>query len=498
MAEDCSGIKRQKEDNLAVGAKGGVIAFILQVTTMGLGFLNQIVLARILGAGGTGEVLLALSVVNISALIAAFGMQSAMVRFVPIYVEKGDNARLKGTIYFVLKFCLLLSLIFVSLILLLSRVISVNIFHSEGLLRLLPVVAVVVPVYVLNDVTGGILKGYKDTFRALLPHTVISPFFKLMIFLLLSLKGASPLYAIAAFISGELLAALFSLKFLFKKMGRDKPAYDRGEYNKIFDIASTLIFTSISVFLFSHADLWIVGIFASTEAVGIYGVVSRLVILIAFSLGAFSTIIPPIMSVVHASGDRNELQKVVSESTRWSLSISIPIILILILEGKFILKYAYGEKFADGYIALVILTIGQLINVGSGLVGWLLQMTGGHRTFMKITIFGGLLNIILNLILVPRFSIIGAALSTALSLSLVNIISVLVIYTKMSVLTLAKGLKFDIIFGIIVAIIYYFFNYKNFYLGNHFLLITALIVYICKSIVNGDLPLRYLLAKYRG
>lgn len=492
-----SSIVNSKKDNLTVGAKGGAIAFILQISALALGFLNTVILARILGAGGIGEVILAISILNICALLAAFGMQSTMMRFVPFYVDKKEKAKLKGIIYFVLKFCLLLSIVFAALILLFSKFISINLFHSQGLLKLLPIAAVILPVYVLNDVIGGILRGYKDTFKALLPRLVVTPSLKIIIFLLLLLKGVAPIYAIIALLVGEIFAIFFSAIFLSGKIGKGKPLYQQSEYKKVLGVASTMIFTGFSVFLFTHADLWIVGIFTSTEDVGIYGVVAGLVTLISFSLGAFSAIIPPIMSSIHTSGDHNELRRVVRESTRWILSMSMPIVLIFVLEGDFILKYAYGERFADGYIALVILCIGQLINAGSGLVGWLLQMTGGHKTFMKITVFWGIINIILNIILVPHFGIIGAAISTAFCLSMVNIVSVWVIYNKLSVFTLAKGLKFDLVFAIVVAFFYFLFSYKSFYLGYHLLLISALIVYMWKSIVSGDLPLRHLLTKYK-
>ena len=484
-------------DNLTAGAKGGAVALILQVTATGLGFLNQIAMARLLGAGGIGEVILALTVVNVAVMLAAFGMQGAMIRFVPFYAEKGEVSKLKGIIYFILKFCFAISIIFSVMIWFFSKNISINIFHSGGMLKLLLIAALAVPANVLNDVIGGMLKGYKETFKALLPQTIISPFFRLMLFMFLCFYNVSAVNAIVAFIAGELLALVFLLSFLLLKINKDKPEYKHVEYKKVFDVATAILFTGIGAFIFTQADLWIVGVFVTTEAVGVYGVVSRLVALIAFSLSAFSTIIPPIISAVHASGDRDELRRIVRESTRWSLSAAVPIILILILEGKFILKYAYGGMFADGYAALVILCVGQLINVASGLAGWLLQMTGGHKAFMRITFLGGVLNIILNIILVPKFGIIGAACVSAFTLAFVNISSVFVIYNKMSVITLARGLKFDVVFGIIVAVFYFLFSYSNFHMGYHFLLAFALVIYIWRSIVNGDLPVRILHDRYR-
>lgn len=100
-------------------------------------------------------------------------------------------------------------------------------------------------------------------------------------------------------------------------------------------------------------------------------------------------------------------------------------------------------------------------------------------------------------LLVQYFGMLGAATVTTLSFHMVNIICVFVIYKGLTVLTLTKGLKFDVIFVAVVAILYFLFKYNNFYLGYHILLIGALIVYIWKSIVSNDIPWRMLIAKHK-
>ncbi len=497
MAEDYLEVSELKEDNLTIGARGGIIAFLLKISSTILGFLNQVILARILGAGGLGEVLLALSVVNISAQIAKFGMEETMMRFIPFYLGQKDNERLKGTIYFALKLSFLFSIIFVSLIMLFSKFIAVNIFHSEGLSRLLPFAAVIILISVLNGVIGGIMKSFKETVKALLPQFFISPLLRIVIFLYLSIKVSDPLYAIVAFVTGELLALIISITFLRQKTREIKTVNRNSEYKKIISVAYTMIVTGFGVYLFTQADLWIVGMLTSTEKVGIYGVTAKLAALIAFPLGAFSAIIPPLISSMHASGDLDELRRLVRESSRWIFSTAMPIILILILEGNFILKHFFGEKFVSGYTSLLILLIGQVINVGSGLVGYFLQMTGGHKWYMKIIIFFSITNIILNFLLVPRFGINGAALSTAFCLAMINIVSVFVVYKKMSVVTLARGLGFDALLCSAVVLLYFFFRYNSFDAGYHILLFVSLTVYIWKSLVKNDIPWRILLTKYR-
>jgi O-antigen/teichoic acid export membrane protein len=486
-----------KEDNLAIGAKGGAIAFILKISSTILGFLNQIILARILGAGGIGEVILAITVVRISVQIAKFGMEETMMKFVPIYIDHQDDARLNGTIAFAIKFCLLFSVAFMLLVLVCSKYIAINIFHSEGLLKLMPVVVLAIPAWVIRDVTGGILKGYKDALRALIPESLISPFFRIAVFLILIINGASPLYAIIAFVTGEILSVIASILFLQNKIKGLKLLKKQCEKKEILDVAYTIVFTGMSILLYTQSDIWILGMLTSTETVGIYGVVAKIVLLVYFPMMALSSIMFPLISSIYASGNLDEFRKVVSESTRWILSMAMPIILILILEGKYILKYFYGPEFSTGYAALVILIVGQMIKAFAGLIAVILMMTGEHKVYMKITIIFGLVNIVLNFLLVPRYGMIGAAVATAFSLSIIDIISIYIIKKRLSVLTLAKGFKFDIVFIVSVVVVYLIFNYYNFYYCQHLLVIVSLAFYLWKSIKNNDIPFRLLSAKNR-
>ncbi len=488
---------RQENDNLAVGAKGSAIAFILKIASAAIGFVNQVILARILGAGGVGEVILAITVVRISVHIAKFGMEETMMKFIPLYIEQKDDARLKGTILFSIRFCLVFSAIFMLLILLLSKFISVNIFHSEGLLKLMPVMVLAIPVWAIRDLIAGILKGYKDAFRALIPELIVSPFFRVVIFLILILKGVSPLYAVIAFVAGEVLSLTVSIKFLKDRLKELRPAKKQCDKKKVLDVAHSIVFTSMSILLYTQADIWILGMFKSTETVGIYGVAAKLVLLVYFPIMAFAAVIPSLISLIHTSGDIKELRRVVSESSRWILSMSIPIMLILVLEGKFILGYFYGPAFEAGYAVLLILVLGQMIKAGAGLIGVILQMTGEHKVYMKINIIWGVLNIILNILLVPRYGMVGAAAATAFCLSMVDIICIFIIHKRLSVLTLAKGLKFDIIFLSLVTILYLLITYYKFYPGQHLLLVAALTVYLWKAVSNHDIPWRLLIDRYK-
>ena len=79
---------------------------------------------------------------------------------------------------------------------------------------------------------------------------------------------------------------------------------------------------------------------------------------------------------------------------------------------------------------------GQLVNVLCGSVGYILNMTENQNIFRNITIFAVVINIFLNLILIPMYGIIGAAIASAISLILWNIISSFYIYRKFNISTI--------------------------------------------------------------
>ncbi len=81
------------------------------------------------------------------------------------------------------------------------------------------------------------------------------PFFRIAVFLILTLKGVSTFYAIVVFISDEFLAALVSIKFLFDRISSIGKVKLRFENKNILDVAYTIIFTSMIVLLYTQADI---------------------------------------------------------------------------------------------------------------------------------------------------------------------------------------------------------------------------------------------------
>lgn len=114
---------------------------------------------------------------------------------------------------------------------------------------------------------------------------------------------------------------------------------------------------------------------------------------------------------------------------------ALPVILPCIFVPECIMKI-FGSNYAEGAMALTILSIGQFVNVIAGSVGVLLNMSGHKRVWRNIALLTGVLNVILNITLIPIWGITGVAIATATSISFQMLISVVIVWKKLHILTL--------------------------------------------------------------
>jgi O-antigen/teichoic acid export membrane protein len=145
------------------------------------------------------------------------------------------------------------------------------------------------------------------------------------------------------------------------------------------------------------------------------------------NLMAINSIAAPKFSEIYSSGDLDALKKIVQQSTKTIFWISLPVLTLLILFPEFILSM-FGEEFKIASFTLIILSVGKMVSAISGSVGTFLQMVGKQKVFQNILIFAAVVNIVLNYFLIPSHGIGGAAIASATSGILWNVL--MIIYIK--------------------------------------------------------------------
>lgn len=172
----------------------------------------------------------------------------------------------------------------------------------------------------------------------------------------------------------------------------------------------------------SSIDILILGALHDSAQVGIYRVVTQLGALTSFGLIAINPIMHGWFSRLYADKDVEKFQHIVSLSVGYIVMIALPPFLLLMFFGQSLLSYVYGAEFISGYHALQIILLGQLANVAFGSVAALLNMTGYERDTLKGILVSVVINLVLNIALVPKFGINGAAIANAVSMVLWNML----------------------------------------------------------------------------
>ena len=241
--------------------------------------------------------------------------------------------------------------------------------------------------------------------------------FLLLIFVFLLHGNASPALAMALYFFSTLIAFVFgaySLHLGLKKIGQAaSPSYLYGSWFK--SIMPLSLIAGVQV-ISSQTDIIMLGILRSDGEVGVYKVALAMSSIVVFFRSAVSSVVSPMFAKTHAAGDFEKLNALVKGSTRFVVITSLPVALVLTIFGQTILGKIFGADYKDGFYPLLIMCIGQLIYGGMGLVAELLNMTGNERDTLRGVSLSALLNVLLNLVLIPRYGAVGAAVASACSL----------------------------------------------------------------------------------
>ena len=169
-------------------------------------------------------------------------------------------------------------------------------------------------------------------------------------------------------------------------------------------------------------DLLLLSHLRDASEVGIYGAVSRAVTIGTFALQAIRLAIAPQISRLLARGDRAQAQTVYQTATWWLIVVSWPLFLTLAVFGPALLGI-FGPGFDQGATALAILSAAMLVNLGTGNVTVVLLMGGKSSWNLLNTAVALILNVGLNLVLIPRFGMEGAAIAWAVSIIVDNLMA---------------------------------------------------------------------------
>ena len=404
-------------------AKGAGIGFTGAFIGMAFGYFSRIIIARFLGPGDYGLITLGIAGMSIAATLSLLGLPSGIRRYVSFYKGKGDEGKIKGTIFGALKISFPLSLFLAILTFISADWISIHVFHEPKLTPILRIFAIAIPFSVLAQNLVSSTIGFQDLRYKVYVNDLFQNTFKLVAIVSLLLLGFGVVGAAWGWVLAIILTPFLALYFLEKKLFpvfRSKIKSIPVE-KELFSFSWPLIFVSAAGLIIGWTDTLMLGYFSTASDVGIYNVALPTAMLLMNITVAFSMIFLPVASELYGRNRIGDLRNAYSAVTKWVFSLTLPCFLLIALFSESIIRLIFGSAYIPGAIVLSILAAGFFIDSATGPVSSIIQTYGRTKINMGCSFIGAGTNFTLNFILIPIYGIKGAAIATASSYVLMKI-----------------------------------------------------------------------------
>jgi O-antigen/teichoic acid export membrane protein len=405
--------------------RNGIGSLILKAAYILLSFVITVTLARTLGANGYGVYAYIFALVSLLSIPAEFGLPQLVIRETAKALARQEWGAIQGVWRWAGKITAVLTVALV-----LGAGVAVLIwgdrFSHEQLLTFFWGLALV-PLVALGDLRGAALCGLNRVIQGQLPEQALRPGFYILLILgaafVLSVGKFTPSMAMSLQVLTAALAFIIGAWLLWRatplEVRQAKPVYEARHW-----LASTLPLAFISGLglINSYTSIVILGLFVISSEVGTYRVADQMSQMVSVGLTVINMVAAPQIARLYAVGDKARLQRLATASARVVLALTLPLMVIFLLLGKPLLKLVFGAEFVPAYGPLSILALGQLVNSAMGFVGLLLIMTGHEQDAVRATVIASAGNIVLNLVLIPLWGSKGAALASAITLTVWNVL----------------------------------------------------------------------------
>lgn len=394
--------------------------FILKFFGLGIAFIFQIVLGRILNPELYGEYTMYLTYSTVFSTITILGMDGNLIKEVARF--EGDATKEKSLLRFSTQTSLLITIAVAGALFLLRRFIG---FSNYGLLLLLSMIVIRSMIAILD----GYLQGKGNVVRVTLLNSVINNILKMIFFAILILLNVD---SMSAALFSFVLSEIVTIFLRTAQISNSLQIKTNSILNLSLEEKRTFIKYSLTVALISgiglmlqNIDKIMISTFLDLNRVGIYKVAQNYVSLISVFVTPFIAFWP-VISKLYNENNIGQIEIEMKRIVRIVTYLVVPMFFIFLFLSNDLLAI-FGEAYVtkEAKLALIILAFSFLIDAISGPIGSILTMTKYAKLALYNNLTSLLINITLNFILISRFGIVGIAIATGISIIANNLISII-------------------------------------------------------------------------
>jgi O-antigen/teichoic acid export membrane protein len=467
-----------KHLNIAKNTTWLTSAYILQKI---FAFVYFTLIARWLGATDIGSYIFAISLATILAVFIDFGLSPVLIRESSRFQEKA-NKYLNNTITVKL---------ILAVITYLALVIIINLLHKDPMTQIMVYLAgliMVVDSFVLSF--WGIFRAWQN-----LKYEATSIVINQIIIITVGLAGVLlkfPLYILViALLAGSIFNLIYSFTLIKTKLKfKLKLQWDKNILKTLFKIAIPFALAAIFTRVYSYIDQILLSVLIGDQSVGWYAVAFKITYAMQFIPAAFAAAIFPAMSHYYVC-EKEKLVNIFEKTMYFLIIFSIPIAIGIASLADKIILYLYTAEYEPSIITLQILVFAVIAIFLSYPVGSILNACDKQTVNTVNLGITMIINIILNIILIPLYQHLGAAIAALVSLSAMFILNLIWVpkiikYNyKFLIIKTIKALISALIMGIVIIYLKPFLNFIILiFIGA---IIYSLIMFLIRGFTKNDI-----------
>ncbi|MFB6186656.1 MAG: oligosaccharide flippase family protein, partial [Halobacteriaceae archaeon] len=260
-----------EESAVATVASGGTLVLSSKVVSLGLGFLTQLAMARLLTETQYGEIVLTIAIINVFALAAKLGIDDGVIRQFPNYEDK--PAKVQGVIRASLFITIGSSAAVAVIAFSVAPILSERIYNNQSLTLLIRISSVGIPFIVVSSVIVSLARGARDARPHAYVNQISKPFMRFLFISVLVVFGFGAVGGIIGHTIASILASLLALYIGTRVL----PSFDSASvpdrmYRTVLGFSLPLVAFQGVGFINSNVDIYMIGYFLNSSSVGIYNI----------------------------------------------------------------------------------------------------------------------------------------------------------------------------------------------------------------------------------
>ncbi|MDG5761549.1 flippase [Natronococcus sp. A-GB1] len=418
--------------------------FIASAISAASGAILLVILARLLDPSEYGLLYLAISVFGTLKLFSKLGIAKSAARYISEYKETNQEQ-----IKHIIRFSLFLNLIMitiVSLVLFIGREHIAFLVGEPDLRPLLLFGILFIGFSTMHTFSTLILQG----FEAIQATGVISIFHHItrLIFAIgLVVIGYGVIGALMGYIAGYAVAAVTGLGYVFYQYYRHSSSgpIEPGLRRRIAEYSIPITATDTAGILDKRIDIVLVGFFIGPVAVAYYTLGKQIITFIESPITALGFTLSPTYESLSARGDRAKAARIYEEALRHGLLLYIPAAAGLALVAEPTVELVFGADYQGAVPVIQVLSLYAVLMSVTKLTSNGLDFLGRAKTRAVVKGATAVLNVALNILLIPTIGVVGAAIATVITYSLYTFANVYIMHSEL-------GLRIKVLFRHITLI----------------------------------------------